>query len=133
MNTDCVWNAFSPTAVVDTCELDSFCFPSASAGEDYKSEHNTYDFKELGGQDPLEWLVDVEPSILPESSLPMFPDLSTQEIDVCDHFSEGNIVSEDGSSQSSDSSLIHESALNTIVDPSVTVQSLLLLPEGIEE
>ena len=63
----------------------------------------------------------------------MFPDLSTQEIDACDHYSEGNIVSEDGTSQSSDSSLIHEAALINIVDPSVTVQSLLLLPQGIEE
>jgi hypothetical protein len=132
--TENVWDTFSPASVIDARELDSFCFPATSDGADFKNEqHHTYDFKELGGQDPLEWLVDVEPSILPESSLPMFPDLSSQEIDACDHYSEGNIVSLDGTSQSSDSSLIHESALINMVDPSVTVQSLLLLPQGIEE
>jgi len=62
--------------------------------------------------DALEWLVDADASILPESSLPLFPDLSMGGADL-----------------EMPASMINEAALGTMGDPNVTVQSLLLLPD----
>lgn len=102
-----------------------------------------YDF----GQDPLEWLVDAEPSILPESSLPIFPDLSStggnndsssqqqQQVSLLQQKQlqqqQPGIVENSTSSSSSsedEEDAIVDAALNTMVDPTLTVQSLFMLP-----
>lgn len=101
-----------------------------------------YDFNKELGQDPLEWLVEAEPSILPESSLPIFPDLSSSSTgesngDSCQHEVLSSLqqqqapkLVENGSSSSEEDEddAIVDAALSTMVDPTLTVQSLFLLP-----
>jgi hypothetical protein len=115
---------------MDTNQFDAFQVASTAkeeAGEDI------YDFQGFG-QDPLEWLIDAEPSILPESSLPMFPDLSSGGDD--NNFGEGHVVEDYSSYSSTDatepSDIVSDDILNSIADPNVTVQSLFLLPDAVE-
>jgi hypothetical protein len=128
MSSETSWSAFSPTGVAEANELyDVFHgYASKEAADD------GFDFTGLA-QDPLAWLVDAEPSILPESSLPVFPDLSSGGDDG--HFMETDQIEphivEDSTSHTSagDHSAIDESILNSIADPNVTVQSLFLPPD----
>ena len=102
----------SPHGVADTTSEFDIFDTMISTGEKHDE---VFDFKELGvHQDPLEWLVEAEPSILPESSLPVFPDLTTTT-------NMQHVVEETESH-------VSEDILNSIVDPNVTVQSLFLLP-----
>ena len=126
----------SPSGVADVIDqLDGFhALPThdpnklttADAGE------NVYDFKGLG-QDPLEWLVDAEPSMLPESSLPMFPDLSstttTTDNDHVMLLPDENHHHAAVDEMLEATSVVNDAVLNSIADPTVTVQSLFLLPE----
>jgi hypothetical protein len=115
---------------MDTNEFDAFQVASTAkeAGEDI------YDFQDFG-QDPLEWLIDAEPSILPESSLPIFPDLSSSGGDD-NNFGDGHVVEDYSSHSSTDatepSDIVSDDILNSIADPNVTVQSLFLLPDDVE-
>jgi hypothetical protein len=91
-------------------------------------DEELYDFKGLG-QDPLEWLLENadEPCILPESSLPIFPDLNHQGDD------DDDVVDDDDDDQGTatsmlEQSVVNEAVLNTIADPTVSVQSLFLPP-----
>lgn len=101
-------------------------FQQATSVKD--STEDIYDFGAFG-QDPLEWLVDAEPSILPESSLPVFPDLSTGDVD---QQGELHVVEDATSEGSSDYVMIEESILSNIADPNISVQSLFLPPSLLE-
>lgn len=138
LSSDSGWSTFSPSAVTDTHDFfDPFPQGNGLAVGEVTPEEQLYDFKDLG-QDPLEWLVDAEPSFLPESSLPLFPDLSSNGGDDGHHHYQappppetfgGEAAVVEDSSYSVSSASSYEIALNNIVDPNVTVQSLFLLPE----
>jgi SHAQKYF class myb-like DNA-binding protein len=117
----------------------------AASNSDDEDADAFYDFKGLG-QDPLEWLVEAEPSILPESSLPIFPDLSTTGENNNDDTSQQQhqvsassslqpqqqqpeiVENSTSSSEDDDEDAIVDAALNTMADPTLTVQSLFMLP-----
>ena len=148
MSSDAQWSV-SPSGVAETPDQFDIFDTIVPTGKGATPEE-MFDFKDLG-QDPLEWLIEAEPSILPESSLPVFPDLSpstvppstaqTQPVlepnvhqmpivDSAESSEEDdNHLVEDTHSSSSAESYVNENILNSIVDPNVTVQSLFLMPE----
>ena len=118
-------STISPTGVTDIYNhLETL--PSSK-----NAEENLYDFRGFG-EDPLEWLIETEPSMLPESSLPIFPDLSSGDDGQGQYYLQANPPLNEslvgGTSSELEPSVVDDAVLNNIVDPAVTVQSLFLLP-----
>ena len=89
------------------------------------TNNDVLEFQQQLGQDPLEWLMDAaEPSMLPESSLPIFPELSSSEPENSMDFPQAlSTVSDDDTLNNTTEGVV-DAALNNMVDPSVTLQSL---------
>lgn len=146
------WGKYSPSAVSESSEsYDDNAIPTLepSTAKSIEAAIAAYDFKSLDEQDPLEWLVEqAEPSILPESSLPVFPDLKSaadaepsMQYHTLPYNSYPTATAEDDDddvkavSDASSTGTLHaadiaETFLENIADPNVTVQSLFLMPDS---
>lgn len=108
---------------------------STSNNNDETTTVASFDFQDLG-EDPLEWLVDIDShEYLPESSLPTFPELTVplpssddSAIQVLQSLQEeesSNKIVNGVAPAAVDFSGDTAAALNNIVDPNVALQSFL--------
>jgi hypothetical protein len=104
------WSTISPNTVVQLVEM------PASNGDDTMDEW-----------DPLEWLIETDgtQNYLPESSLPIFP-FSDDKLIVPDD-------DEEPSAEMREMDLVQDAILNNMVDPNVTMQSLFLPEDEMDE
>ncbi len=114
------WNAVTPVSVASLVDLRNPVDQAAhSLVEPTSSDSELSDL--LDGEDPLAWLVDVDTQqYLPDSSLPMFPDLNNDQ----------TINSSLAPSLEKKDDMIQDALANNMVDTTVTLQSLLSAPAG---
>lgn len=116
------WSAVSPTCVTDTIDLHNPIDKAAVAIEVPGAEQF-----EIIGDDPLEWLIETDThQFLPESSLPLFPDLSQDKV-VCEHMV---LEAKNTSAQEQSANSMVEDAISNMTDTSITMKSLFLPAES---
>lgn len=120
------WSTVSPNNVaVELIEFDPYSVPNPVPMDPIAEHSVTYDLQDLG-EDPLEWLVDIDTQqYLPESSLPAFPDLGETCRAAESHHSMGPVPDPIAPTLQADMNMVEDAVLN-MVDPHVTMQSLFL-------
>ena len=112
------WNAVTPVSVASLVDLHN---PVDQAAHSLVEPSDSELSDLLDGEDPLAWLVDVDTQqYLPDSSLPMFPDLNSDQ----------TISSSLAPSLEKKDDMIQDALANNMVDANVTLQSLLSAPVG---